>query len=104
MKINPIVTKVVLGGAVLALSTLHVGCGKGGLKSIVKDAKVKVTQVNGENFAEATVLLGTGNVLLPSFNYNIRHPRRADEILGVATMRPAAGGVGWVPEAGGEGR
>lgn len=93
MRSNPIVTKAFLASAVVALSTWNVGCGKGGLKSIVKDAKVNVTQINGESFVEATVLLGTGNVLLPSYNYNIRHPRNPDVVLGVVTMRPASGGT-----------
>jgi hypothetical protein len=93
MRSNPNVTKVLWVSAVLAVTSLNVGCGKGGLKSIVKDAKVQVAQINGESFVEATILLGTGNVLLPSFNYNIKHPRNPDVVLGVVTMRPASGGT-----------
>lgn len=81
-----------LGTAVVAVSLVGLGCGKGGLKSIVTDAKVRMYQVESDQFAEATVMLGTGNVQLPAFNYNIRHPRNANEILGVVAMKPGIQG------------
>jgi hypothetical protein len=85
-------SKIILAlSIVTALSVASVSCGKSNYK-FVTDVKLKSYQENGEAFAEALVVINTGSIQLPAFDFPIANPMSPGVSYGRVAMRPAAGG------------
>jgi hypothetical protein len=84
--------KLIYSVPMLVLALAVTGCGKGGLPSFVKGAKVETHTQEGKAWAGVDVDLNTGVFVLPSFEVPIPNPKIPGSTLGTFSLKTILGG------------